>query len=37
MTIHPRRGSSTAPAWVFMAVVLIVAIVALATGYAMVD
>lgn len=37
MTIHSRRGASTVPAWIFMVVVLVVAIVALATGYAMVD
>jgi hypothetical protein len=37
MTIHPRRGSSTVPAWIFMVVIAAVAIVALATGYAMID
>ncbi len=33
MTIHRRRGSSTWPAWIFMALVLVVAIVGLALGY----
>ena len=33
MTIHKRRGSSTVPAWIFMAVVLVVAVVGLALGY----
>ena len=37
MTIHPRRGSGTWWAWLGVAVVLVIAVGALATGLAVIE